>query len=1391
MTDQPQTDPADMPEPGRGRRPVRWWRWLVAVVLGLAAIIGAALLIVDTDIGHRYVANRIGTIRTANGLRFTVGRIDGSLYADTRLTDLRVYDLEGLVFQAPQVALDWSPFRWMSNRLEIRRLEIDRAILFHTPKTRPSATRGPILPDFDIHIGRLAVDRLVLAKRVLGTARVARLDGRADIRSGRALVDLNALVAGSDRLKLRIDAEPARDRFDLDVAARGQANGVLARMVGAKSGVALTVTGDGSWARWSGRANGLVGTTRAVDLALAQTSGRYTLSGTLAPSSLLSGRLQRLTAPRILVNGAATFADRRLDGQLSLRSAALAVDTTGIVDLGANAFRNLRIKARLLRPAALFANMSGSAIELRTILDGPFATASFDYRIDAARFAFDKTGFERARVAGKGRLSAAPITVPIRFTAARVTGVGDVAGGILRNLSVDGRLRITSAMLTGDDLVLKSDKLNGRINLQFDLRNGQFQVGINGTLGRYLIPGLGIVDVKSTLRVVPGANGKGTRVVGQGSAQMVRLDNAFFRSLAGGLPRITTDVERTADGILHFTNLVLVAPQIRLAGNGYRRRDGSFHFEGGGRQQAYGPVRLTLDGRIERPTLDLVFASPNATLGLTNVRAHLDPTAQGYAFTAAGGSRLGPFSANGAILLPRGAGATIAIAALDVSGTRANGNLAIVDGGFAGRLAVTGGGLTGELLFRPVGDDQRIEAHLDARAGTLAGWTLRRGHLDLVTILDPAGTSIEASANGQGLRRGSLSIGRLAGTASLRGGIGQIKASIAGSRGRAFDIESVTDVTADSYRITAQGTLDRRPLKLLTPAIVTRDGDGWRLAPTRFSFSGGEAQVGGRFTASSSAIDASMTRMPLAILDIGYPGLGLGGIASGTVSVATTSGAAPTGKANVTIRGLSRAGLVLSSKPIDVGVAALLSPDKLGLRAVIASAGQVIGRAQAQLSPLGAGGLAERITRARLFGQLRYSGPADTLWRLTGVELFDLSGPVAIGADVAGTLEAPVIRGVVRATNARIESSTTGTVLSNVQATGRFGGSRLVIDRFAADAGKGGRVTGAGGFDFAARNGLGIDLRLQAENAVMINRDDIGATVTGPLTFTSNGSGGVIAGDVVMNKSRYRLGQATAASAVPQLNIREINLPEGGEEVAVPTKPWTLAIKARAPNQVMVSGLGLSSEWSANLQIAGQPQNPAITGRATLIRGDYEFAGREFELARGVIRFDGGVPANPALDIEANADSTGLNASIRVTGYALKPEIGFTSTPALPQDELLSRLLFGTSITNLSAPEALQLAAAVAALQDGGNGINPINAVRRAAGLDRLRILPADPQTGQGTSIAAGKYVTRRLYAEIVTDGQGYSATQVEFQVTRWLSLLSSISTLGRQSANIRVSKDY
>ncbi|MET0240563.1 MAG: translocation/assembly module TamB domain-containing protein, partial [Sphingobium sp.] len=192
-----------------------------------------------------------------------------------------------------------------------------------------------------------------------------------------------------------------------------------------------------------------------------------------------------------------------------------------------------------------------------------------------------------------------------------------------------------------------------------------------------------------------------------------------------------------------------------------------------------------------------------------------------------------------------------------------------------------------------------------------------------------------------------------------------------------------------------------------------------------------------------------------------------------------------------------------------------------------------------------------------------------------------------------------------------------------------------------------------------------------------------------------------------------------------------------------------------------------------------------------LVRGDYDFAGRNFKLDRGTIRFQGENPPNPLLDIHASAQVQGLDASVIVTGTGLKPEITFASTPPLPQDELLSRILFGTSITNLSAPEALQLASAVAAFQGEGSGLDPINAVRRAAGLSRLRILPADVTTGQKTAIAAGKDIGRKTYVELITDGQGYSATRIEYQITRWLSLIGAVSTIGRESVNLRATKDY
>jgi translocation and assembly module TamB len=1174
------------------------------------------------------------------------------------------------------------------------------------------------------------------------------------------------------------------------------ANSLTGALVGTRRPISLRVQGDGRWSAWAGRAQLDLSGRRSADLALRASGGTYSLSGRVASQRLLKGKLARLTAPLVQVNARSTFEDRRLEGTLSLRSSALKVEARGAIDLARSGFDGVRIGADLLRPPALFPNMRGERVRLTGLLDGPFRRAAFAYRLTSPRVSFDRTGFEDVRAEGRGRFSAAPVSVPVLLTARRVTGVGDVAGGILANLRVQGLLKVTARRLTGEGLTLTSDKLKGRLSLLVDLATGRYDVILSGGLSRYLIPGLGLVDVLTELKVVPGAGGRGTLVTGRGRAWVRRFDNRFLLGLAGGLPQIDTGLVRSADGILHFRGLKLAAPSIRIAGNGYRRRDGTFFFEGTGSQATYGAFAMSLDGRIDRPKMAIRLERPNDALGLANVLLNLDPTGQGFAYRAEGTSTLGPFRSNGAILLPSGQPALIQVAALNVSGTSASGMLRADPGGFTGRLAVAGGGLDGQLLFNPVGNVQRIEAHLAANEARFAGpppIVIRRGKLDGVILLNPGATSVEGTLAARGITRGGLSVASIEATASMRGGTGQIRANVAGSRGRAFVFRTAADVAPGRIRFTGEGTVDRRPIRLREPALFTREGSAWRLAPTDLTFAGGSATVSGLFGPNDTAFDARMQAMPLTVLDIFYPRLALGGIASGTMSYRSPEGGAePTGAMNLRVRGLTRSGLVLSSRPVDVGIAARLVGRNAAMRAVAVSEGRTIGRAQARISPIGtSGSIGERLAGAPLFAQLRYNGSADTLWRLTGVELLDLSGPVAVGADARGTLANPQIRGSLRTERARLESAVTGTVIENIEAAGRFGGSRLVLDSFSGTTKRGGRVTGRGAFDLSATEGIGIDLALQAQAAQLIDRDDLKAQVTGPITIRSSGSGGTIGGDVELVSGSFRLGSATSVAQIQRLPVRELNRVDDDLPPPRRVSPWKLDLSVSGNNRLAVTGLGLTSEWGADLKIGGTVSEPRINGRAELVRGSYDFAGRRFDLERGTIRFLGESPVNPVLDIAAEARVQGLNAEIRVTGRGLRPEITFASTPTLPQDELLSRLLFGTSITNLSAPEALQLAAAVASLNDTGGGLDPINAVRAATGLDRLRILPADITTGQGTAIAAGKYIGRRVYVEVITDARGYTATRLEYQITRWLSLLSSISTIGRQSVNVRVSRDY
>jgi len=95
----------------------------------------------------------------------------------------------------------------------------------------------------------------------------------------------------------------------------------------------------------------------------------------------------------------------------------------------------------------------------------------------------------------------------------------------------------------------------------------------------------------------------------------------------------------------------------------------------------------------------------------------------------------------------------------------------------------------------------------------------------------------------------------------------------------------------------------------------------------------------------------------------------------------------------------------------------------------------------------------------------------------------------------------------------------------------------------------------------------------------------------------------------------------------------------------------------------------------------------------------------------------------------------GVNASMSLEG---RPEIDLESTPELPEDEVISRILFGRSASQLTTIETARLAAALAQLS-GGGGLDLMGGLENALGLDTLDF--GQSATGQ-TQLTTGKYLS-------------------------------------------------
>lgn len=403
----------------------------------------------------------------------------------------------------------------------------------------------------------------------------------------------------------------------------------------------------------------------------------------------------------------------------------------------------------------------------------------------------------------------------------------------------------------------------------------------------------------------------------------------------------------------------------------------------------------------------------------------------------------------------------------------------------------------------------------------------------------------------------------------------------------------------------------------------------------------------------------------------------------------------------------------------------------------------------------------------------------------------DLEGAVTL----SGTPGAPRFSGGLALTGGAYENFSFGSRFVDLAGEIQFEGDEVRLARLSGRDLNGGRLSGEGLFKLNPEEDYPGALTLKLDKLKPLELDAATATASGQLTYARTVKLAALEGDLETDRVELRLADKLPTE-VTALKVVEIN---GNDEtvspgaVAVPeARPLieALDVTVSSDARIFLRGRGLDSEWRGTLRVTGTPTLPRVTGALELVRGTFAFAGRQVDLTEGRLQFTGGETIDPHLQMTGIYDTVSLTAQVQLNGPLSAPEITLSSTPSLPQDEIMARILFGTSVHELTAIEAVQLASAVSSLS-GGGGLDVFSRARGMLGLDRLTVEESE-ETTDGRLVTGGKYLTNNIYLEVQTSTDtGESNAAVRVDITRNLQVESDVGSDNSSRIGIRWKKDY
>ncbi len=417
-----------------------------------------------------------------------------------------------------------------------------------------------------------------------------------------------------------------------------------------------------------------------------------------------------------------------------------------------------------------------------------------------------------------------------------------------------------------------------------------------------------------------------------------------------------------------------------------------------------------------------------------------------------------------------------------------------------------------------------------------------------------------------------------------------------------------------------------------------------------------------------------------------------------------------------------------------------------------------------------------------------------------------LSGRLNVDVTFTATRGAIGGNGAVTVVDGRYFNLAQGIAFRNIDATIGVNGDRLEIRNFTARPRGNGTVTATGYLQVDPQLTLPVDVTVVADSARILDRRDMEATLSANLRLQGSVRQGMaLAGTASIERAEINLDASVDGGPdLPVIDVREVNRPGGQPDdkpppARVPGPETTLAVKVDARQAVFVRGRGLDVELGGALDIGGTLSRPQILGGLQLRRGSFSGVGRRMEFTRGTITFPDPDRLDPAIDFTATTPIEGGTAEIRISGRPSAPRVAFSSTPALPQDEIMAQILFGRSTTQLSPLQLAEIGQSIGSLSGlTGSGGGVLDRLRKAMGFDRLGV-SSDPNAAAaassplgGSSLEVGRYVAPGVYLGAKQGAtSGSSTAVVEIELTPQIKVQSEIGSDARSKVGVAIEWDY